>query len=80
LFNSHLYERNNRGTLIRGRCYRYITLCKKETEKKGIINNVVFSCGAVVIKNKLFFYYGAADKFIAVVTFLLPELLDKLRP
>jgi predicted GH43/DUF377 family glycosyl hydrolase len=49
-------------------------------ENKGIINNVVFSCGAVVIKNKLFFYYGAADKFIAVATFLLPELLDKLRP
>jgi predicted GH43/DUF377 family glycosyl hydrolase len=49
-------------------------------ERKGIVNNVVFSCGAVVIENKLFFYYGAADKAIDVATLPLSELLDKLRP
>lgn len=60
----------------------YVPILEPETdyEKKGIVHNVVFSCGAVVIENKLFYYYGAADKVIAVATFPLPELLDKLRP
>jgi predicted GH43/DUF377 family glycosyl hydrolase len=49
-------------------------------EKKGIVNNAVFSCGAVVIKNKLFFYYGGADKVVAVATVGLSTLLDKLKP
>jgi predicted GH43/DUF377 family glycosyl hydrolase len=49
-------------------------------EKKGIVNNAVFSCGAGVIKNKLFFYYGAADRVIAVSTVPLSELLEKLKP
>jgi beta-1,2-mannobiose phosphorylase / 1,2-beta-oligomannan phosphorylase len=60
----------------------YVPILEPETdyEKKGIVNNVVFSCGAAVIENKLFFYYGAVDKVIPVATFPLPELLDKLRP
>jgi predicted GH43/DUF377 family glycosyl hydrolase len=60
----------------------YIPLLEPETdyEKNGVVNNVVFSCGAVVIENKLFFYYGAADKVIAVATVSLSELLEKLKP
>jgi predicted GH43/DUF377 family glycosyl hydrolase len=34
--------------------------------------NVVFSCGAVVIENKLVLYYGAADKVIGVAVGDLP--------
>jgi predicted GH43/DUF377 family glycosyl hydrolase len=49
-------------------------------EKNGIVHNAVFSCGAVVIENKLFFYYGGADKVVAVATVGLPALLDKLKP
>jgi len=35
--------------------------------------NVVFSCGAVVVDNKLVLYYGAADKAIGVAVGDLPE-------
>jgi predicted GH43/DUF377 family glycosyl hydrolase len=49
-------------------------------EKEGVVSNAVFSCGAVVIENKLFFYYGAADKVIAVATVRLSDLLEKLKP
>ena len=34
--------------------------------------NVVFSCGAVVIENKLVLYYGAADRVIGVAVGDLP--------
>jgi predicted GH43/DUF377 family glycosyl hydrolase len=60
----------------------HIPILEPETdyEKGGVVNNAVFSCGAVVIENTLFFYYGAADKVIAVATIALSELLDKLKP
>ncbi|MBI2591425.1 MAG: hypothetical protein HYW34_01985 [Candidatus Brennerbacteria bacterium] len=44
-------------------------------EKQGIVNNVVFPCGAILIKDQLFFYYGAADKVIAVATAKLGDIL-----
>jgi beta-1,2-mannobiose phosphorylase / 1,2-beta-oligomannan phosphorylase len=37
-------------------------------EKDGIVSNVVFPCGAVLIKNTLYVYYGGADKFVGVAT------------
>ncbi|MCK4499245.1 hypothetical protein KAU11_02005, partial [Candidatus Babeliales bacterium] len=47
-------------------------------EKEGCMPNVVFSCGVVVIKNKLFVYYGGADKVIGVATINLSKLLKNL--
>lgn len=47
-------------------------------EKYGIINNVVFSCGAVIIDGTVFIYYGAADTVIGVATIGLNDLVDKL--
>ncbi len=47
-------------------------------EKEGIINNVVFPCAAIVINDKLFVYYGGADKVVAVATIELRKLLDAL--
>jgi beta-1,2-mannobiose phosphorylase / 1,2-beta-oligomannan phosphorylase len=44
------------------------------------VNNVVFSCGAVVIQDTLYFYYGGGDRVIGVATIGMNELLDKLRP
>jgi predicted GH43/DUF377 family glycosyl hydrolase len=60
----------------------HIPILEPETdyEKGGVVNNAVFSCGAVVIENKLFSYYGAADKVIAVATVALYEILEKLKP
>jgi predicted GH43/DUF377 family glycosyl hydrolase len=45
-------------------------------EKEGIVSNVIFPCGAVLIKNKLFVYYGAADKVVAVAAVELKDLMQ----
>jgi predicted GH43/DUF377 family glycosyl hydrolase len=47
-------------------------------EIEGEIPNVVFPCGAVVIGETLFVYYGGADKVIGVATIKLQTLLDNL--
>jgi beta-1,2-mannobiose phosphorylase / 1,2-beta-oligomannan phosphorylase len=47
-------------------------------EKNGIVPNVVFPCGAVVMGEKLLIYYGAADKVIGMASLELPKLLKDL--
>jgi len=47
-------------------------------ELRGQVNNVVFPCGAVVIGDELFVYYGGADSVIGVATMKLSELLRSL--
>lgn len=47
-------------------------------EKKGNIDNVVFPTGAVVFDEELYIYYGAADKYIGVVSLNVNELLNEL--
>ena len=44
-------------------------------ENNGLRPGTVFSCGAVVIKGKLFVYYGAADQTVAVAFISLNKLL-----
>ncbi len=51
---------------------------EKDYEKYGLSNNVVYSCGNVVIDDTLFVYYGAADTTIAVATCDLNELISEL--
>lgn len=51
---------------------------KMPYEKEGIVSNVVFSCGMVVIRGELYVYYGAADKFCGVATIALKDLLSGL--
>jgi len=46
-----------------------------EYEKVGQISNVVFPCGAVVIDEKIFMYYGGADSVIGVATGETEKLL-----
>jgi len=48
-------------------------------ERYGVVPNVVFSCGAVVVDGQLIVYYGAADTVIGVASMPLVELLKKLR-
>ncbi len=48
-------------------------------EKVGQIPNVVFPCGAVHIKDKIFIYYGGADEVIGVATINVDTLLKSLR-
>jgi len=46
-----------------------------EYEKNGIVPNVVFPCGAVVLGERLFVYYGGADKVVCASSVLLADLL-----
>jgi predicted GH43/DUF377 family glycosyl hydrolase len=48
-------------------------------EKNGIISNVVFPSGAIVKDKRLYIYYGAADKLIAVKSVDLDDLLIELK-
>ena len=56
---------------------RYPMLEPEESiERIGDVNNVVFSCGSVLIDDKLFVYYGAGDKVICVATANINKLLE----
>ncbi len=48
-------------------------------EKTGLIPNVVFPCGNVVLGDKLFVYYGGADQVIGVATIKIADLLAYLK-
>ncbi len=48
-------------------------------ENSGFRPGTIFSCGAVVIKEELFVYYGAGDTTVAVATIGLPKLLNSLK-
>ncbi len=47
-------------------------------ELEGLVPNVVFPCGSVVIDDVLYVYYGGADKVIGVATIPLSNLLNIL--
>ena len=47
-------------------------------EKKGLVPNVVFPCGAEKIKKNLYVYYGAADEVTGVAVVELNKLLKEL--
>lgn len=56
---------------------RYPILEPEESyEKLGQVENVVFSCGSVVVNNKLFVYYGGADRVICLATANINKLLS----
>ena len=52
---------------------------KAPQEKSGVTDNVVFPTGAVVVNNRLYIYYGAADDVIAAKSVDLTELLTELK-
>lgn len=51
---------------------------KEDYEKMGDVSNIVFPTGTAIFKKRLYIYYGAADKRIAVVSCNLKALLKKL--
>jgi beta-1,2-mannobiose phosphorylase / 1,2-beta-oligomannan phosphorylase len=64
---------------IIGRTKRPILEPKEPYEKLGDVNNVVFPTGACIVDNdKLFVYYGAADKVCCLATADLNYLLDHI--
>ncbi|MCW3994850.1 MAG: glycosidase [Candidatus Bathyarchaeota archaeon] len=50
---------------------------EKDYERLGKVQNVVFSCGNVLIDDKVLVYYGGADSVLCVATYDLAELLPK---
>lgn len=46
-----------------------------EFERKGIINNVVFPCGAILKGEEILIYYGGADRVVCVASINLKPLL-----
>jgi predicted GH43/DUF377 family glycosyl hydrolase len=59
---------------------RKVPILEPETpyELFGQVNNVVFPCGAVIIGEDLFVYYGGADSVIGVATMKISELMNSL--
>ncbi len=51
---------------------------KMPYEKNGIVSNVVFPCGAAVVRGRLFVYYGGADKVVAVASIEIDTLVEGL--
>ena len=51
---------------------------EKDYEETGLRPGTVFSCGAVVIDQTLFVYYGAADQVVAVASANINKLLQLL--
>lgn len=51
---------------------------EKEYEINGVVNNVVFPTGTALFDDRLYIYYGAADKCIACASISLKELILEL--
>ena len=50
---------------------------EKEYEIFGKVQNVVYSCGTVLLDDQLLIYYGGADTVLCVATYDLSEILPK---
>lgn len=64
---------------ILGRVVNPILEPETPYEKKGLVDQVVFPCGAVALGEKLFVYYGGADRVVGVATVKIRELLRVLK-
>ena len=53
-----------------------ILTCEMPYEKKGFLDNVVYTNGAVLFKGKYFVYYGCCDHVLSVAT-VDEELIDR---
>lgn len=66
-------------TKITARLDDYIFEPETEYEKIGIVSNVVFPCGNVLMDDTFYIYYGGADKVTGVATIKKQELLETLK-
>ncbi len=72
-----LLDKNNPSKVI-GRLPYPLFSPETEWELKGDVDNVVFPTGTALFKNKLYIYYGAADKRIAVASVDINKLVGEL--
>jgi len=65
-------------TKVLARCKVPILEPRASYEINGWKSGVVYPCGAVTIRNRLFVYYGASDKVTCVATSDLEQFLERL--
>ncbi len=72
-----LLDSNDPSKLI-ARTPGYILQPVTEYERSGLVPNVTFPEGAVIVGDKLYVYYGCADTVIGLATCKLADLLEYL--
>lgn len=70
-----LLDINNPNKLI-ARTPSYILQPVTDYEREGLVPNVTFPEGAVIVNDKLYVYYGSADTVIGLATCNLNDILD----
>lgn len=65
-------------TKVLGRSALPIFEPKELYERQGDVPNVVFPCGSVIRKDKIYIYYGGADKVVGTAVASLEDILDGL--
>lgn len=73
-----LIDKNNPEKILY-RSEGWILEPKEKYEKEGMIPNVVFTCGVVVIEGTIFVYYGGADTVVGVATCKVTDILKAIR-
>lgn len=73
-----LIDHENPERIMR-RAKRPILEPEEDYEKNGVVPNVVFSCGSVIIDDTIYLYYGGADTVLCVATAKLKDVLNFLK-
>ncbi len=68
----------NDPTKIIGRTHSPLLVPSEEYELYGIVPNITFPSGAVIVDDTLRIYYGGADTRVCLATCNLEELLDEM--
>lgn len=66
-------------SIVRKRTPDWILQPEEPYELVGYYTGCVFPCGAVVLNDTLFIYYGGADKYVGIATCPIEGLLSALR-
>jgi len=64
---------------ILGRCGQ-VFVPETDFEREGFVPNVVFPTALIQKNDTALVYYGAADTYVGVVEFSMPEILARVRP
>jgi len=67
---------NNDPKRVLGRTSEPILEPVEEYERNGNVSNVIFSCGAVLQKDKLLISYGAADTVIGLASYKVNKIIE----
>ncbi|MBI4009196.1 hypothetical protein HY357_03110 [Candidatus Roizmanbacteria bacterium] len=69
----------NDPTLVLHRTNKPILSPKEEYENSGFKPGIAYPCGAVIVRNNLLVYYGAADSVVCVAQANLDTFLEELK-